>query len=144
MANSLKQTKNYSVDYRNDCFTTNVSCYPKDKDPLRDVVSDIAQYIHWMEHEYHCESTSRLSIDKSPRDDWYFKRVSWLHRLVSVLEISTAEISDRMRNMWIPDIEEKYGPSNVEESIKHFLQSWEIWGECRISLVGEVQTSPGR
>lgn len=121
------------VDYKNDCFRMNVSCQ-LDKDPLREVMSDIAQYIHWMEREYHYGSTSRLDMDKSLKDDWYFKRISWLHRLVNLLEIPTTEIANRMRTLWTPYIEEKYGPMNVEESIRHFLLSWEIWGKCRFSL----------
>jgi hypothetical protein len=137
----MPQTK-YSVDYKNDCFTMIIRCYLNDKDPVREVTSDIAQYIRWMEHEYHYGST--LDMDKSPKDAWYFRRVSWLHRLVNVLEISTAEIADRMRNMWAPNTETKYGPINVEESIKHFLSSWETWEERRFSLVGEVEMPLGR
>jgi hypothetical protein len=60
---------------------------------------------------------------------WYSGRVSWLHRLVNVLEIPQAEITDRMRNMWAPNTESKYGRVNVEESIKHFLSSWENIGK---------------
>jgi hypothetical protein len=114
----------YFVDYKNDCFRKNFSCYWKDKDPAREVTSSIALYIRWMEHEYHYGITS--SLDKSPKDDWYFRRISWLHRLVNALEISTVEIAERMRNMWMPETDSKYGPINVEDSIKHFLRSWDI------------------
>jgi hypothetical protein len=134
----------YSVDYKNDCFTMNASCYLDGRDPAREVTSHIAQYTRWMEHKYHYGSTWCLDMDKSPKDDWYFRRVSWLHRLVNVLETSTAEIADRMRNMWTPNTESKYGPINVEESIRHLLLSWEIWGKRRFSLVGEVETPLGR
>ena len=134
----------YSVDYKKDCFTTNVSCSWNYKNSARGVTSDIALYIRWMEHEYHYGSTSSLDIEKSPKEDCYFRRFSWLHRLVGVLEISTAEITDRMRNMGTADIESIYGHINVEESIKHFLQSWEIWEERRFSLVDEVETPLGR
>jgi hypothetical protein len=119
----MSQTE-YLVDYKNDCFMRNSRCYFGDKDPAREVTSDIARYIRWMEHEYHYGSTSGL--EKSLRDGWYFRRISWLHRLVNVLEISTAEITDGIRNMSTPNIESKYRPINLEESIKHFLRSWEI------------------
>ena len=122
-ANSMPQSE-YSVDYKNDCFEMNTRCYWNDKDPTREATSNIAEYIRWMEHEYHYGSTSGL--DKSPRDDWHFRRISWLYRLINELEISMAEIVDRIRNMWTQNTESKYGPINVEESIKHFLSSWEV------------------
>jgi hypothetical protein len=131
----------YLVDYKNDCFSTNFSCYWKDKDPAREVTSSIALYIRWMEHAYHYGITSRL--DKFPRDDWYFRRISGLYRLVNVLEISTAEIADRMRNMWMPKTDSKYGPINVQESIKHFLESWDI-GKRRVLPVSEFETPLAR
>ncbi len=107
------------MDYKNDYFTNFSTSYPTAKDPAREVTSDIAQYIRWMEHEYHHGSTSRL--EKSPRDDWYFRRISSLRRLVNALEISMAEIVDRTRNMWMPESERL--SFNVEESIKHFQES---------------------
>ncbi len=108
------------------------------------MASDIAQYIRWMEHEYSHGSTSPvLNIDTPAKDDWYFRRVSWLHRLVTVLEISTKKIADSMRNMPTPYKESKRRPINVEECIKHFLQSWKVWEERRPSPVGEVETPAG-
>jgi hypothetical protein len=124
------------VDYKNDQFIMHFSSGLIDKDPLRGATSDIAQYIRWIEHEYHYGNTSSLDRDKSSKDDGYLKRVSWLHRLVSALEISTTEISDDMRNMGTRNTEGKYGPIKVEESIKHFLQSWEVREERLISQVG--------
>ena len=122
----------YLVDYKNDCFIMNVSCYLQDKDPTRKVTSNIAQYIRWMEHKYHHGSIIS-ELDKAPRDDWYFRRISWLRRLINVLEISAAEIADRMKNMWIANVESKYGLMNVEESIVHFLRSWEVYEERRFA-----------
>ena len=124
----------YLADYKHDRFTMNINSHRDYKEPSKEVTSDIAQYIRWMEHKYHYGSTSCLDVDKSPKDDWYFKRHSWLHRLVSVLEISTTDISDRMRNVWRPKTEGKYECVNVDESIKHFLLSWEIWEERQPSL----------
>ncbi|KAF8855102.1 hypothetical protein BDZ45DRAFT_805312 [Acephala macrosclerotiorum] len=134
----------YLVDYKNDRFITNFNWWSWDKDLVREVTYDIAQYIRWMEHKYHYGSTSRLDMDKSTKDDWYFRRVSWLHRLVNLLEISTAEIADKMRDTWTPNTESKYRPVNVEESIKHFLLSWEIWEERQFPLVGEAEMPLGR
>jgi hypothetical protein len=76
-----------------------------------------------MEYEYHYGSASRLDIDQSAKEDFYSRRVSWLHRLINVLEISTAEIADSMRNTWTANTENKHGPINVEESIRHFASA---------------------
>jgi hypothetical protein len=140
-ANSMPQNKRlYLVDYRNDRFTTKTEYHPNPKDPAREVTSSIAEYILWMEHDYHCGSTSGL--DSFPREDWYFRRMSWLRRLVNILEISTGEIADSMRDMWTRNKESKYGPihPDVEESIKHFLSWGEIQEEHGFSPISKVET----
>ena len=132
----------YLVDYKNDCFRTNFSCYREDKDPAREVTSSIALYIRWMEHAYHYGITSRL--DKSPRDDWYFRRMSWLRRLINTLEIPTAKIAEEMRNKRMGNPEGSYADMDVEESIVHFLRSWEIYEEKNVSSsVSGVETLLG-
>jgi hypothetical protein len=127
----------YLVDYKNDCFTINTDYCLSHKYPAREVTSSIAEYILWMEHEYHCGSTSGL--DSSPREDCYFRRMSWLRRLVDFLEISTGEIADSMRNMWTRNKESKYGPLHLEESIKHFLSWGEIQEEHGFSPISKVE-----
>ena len=115
----------YVVDYKNDCYIWKSSCYFPDKDPTREVTSNIAEYISWMEHEYHHgDAMSRL--DKAPRDDWYFRRMSWLRRLINTLEIPTAKIAETMREKRMENPESSYGDIEMEESIVHFLRSWEI------------------
>jgi hypothetical protein len=129
------------VDYENDCFVRSVRSSLK-KVPLRGATPDIAGYILCMEHEYQSGSTSNLQVDNLPKDDWYSRRISWLHRLISALELSTA-IPQEMGNLCAPGKEERYGMLNVEEGIKHFRDTWEVWEERQISLAGEVETQPG-
>ena len=141
-ANVMLQDE-YVVDYKNDCFTMNLSCYWPDKDPTREVTSDIAEYISWMEHEYH-HGNAISKLDKAPRDDWYFRRLSWLRRLINTLEISTAKIAERMRNTRMGTPESSFGDMDVEESIVHFLRSWEICEDKNVSLsVSGVETLLG-
>ena len=133
----------YVVDYKNDCYIWKSSCYFPDKDPTREVTSNIAEYISWMEHEYHHgDAMSRL--DKAPRDDWYFRRMSWLRRLINTLEIPTAKIAETMREKRMENPESSYGDIEMEESIVHFLRSWEIYEENNVSLsVSGVETLLG-
>ncbi len=67
-ANALLQTA-FLVDHKNDCFKMDFTLYLNEKDPVRKATSEIAQYIRWMEHQYHHASTSRLNIDEYPKDD---------------------------------------------------------------------------
>jgi len=129
----------YSVDYRNDSFAMNFDWSFMSKDPLRSVTRDIAQYICWMEHEYRHGSTPRLDMDKFPNNEWYFRRVAWLHRLINALEISTTEIAEEMRAMVTPGFEGSSWIVNVQESIEHFLSWWEIGKERPFSLVSDVE-----
>jgi hypothetical protein len=129
------------VDHKNDRFECRTGCYLGNDDPAREVTSHIAQYILWVEHENDQRSTAGL--EKSVIDDWYFVRISWLHRLLNVLEISPAKINDSMRSIRTSHIESKYRPIDVEESIKHFLQSWEIQEGRRVAALGEAEPSPG-
>jgi hypothetical protein len=133
----------YVVDYKNDCYIWGSSCYFRDTDPTRDVTSNIAEYISWMEHEYH-HGKAISKLDKAPRDDWYFRRMSWLRRLINTLEIPTAKIAEIMRNKRVENAESSYGDMDVEENIVHFLRSWEIYEEKNVSLsVSGVETLLG-
>jgi ankyrin repeat protein len=127
LANVMLQDE-YVVDYKNDRFIMNLNCYLPDKDPTIEVTSDIAEYIFWMEHEYH-HGNAISKLDKAPRDDWYFRRMSCLRRLINTLEIPTAKIAERMRNKRMETPGSSFGDMDVEESIVHFLRSWEICEE---------------
>lgn len=133
----------YAVDYKNDCFRMNFSCYSRDKDPTREVTSNIAEYTSWMEHEYH-HGNAVSKLDKAPRDDWYFRRMSWLRRLINTLEIPTAKIAETMRNKRMANPEGSYGDIDMEESIMHFLRSWEIYEENVGLSVRGVETLLGK
>jgi hypothetical protein len=137
-ANAMLQK--YVVDYKNDRFMRILSCDFPDKDPMKEVTSDIAEYISWMEHEYH-HGNAISKFDKAPRDDWYFRRMSCLRRFVNTLEIPTAKIAERMRNKRMGNPGSSFGDMDVEESIVHFLRSWEIYEEKNFSLsVSGVET----
>lgn len=114
----------YTVDHKRDCFTTTIVSR---RDPFGEVKSHIATYVLWMEHEYHCGSTSHRN--RSLRDDWYLRRLSWLHRLIRVLEMSTEEIAEQMRKLSLSVMESQHESINVEEGIGHFLLSWAKWDQ---------------
>lgn len=112
----------YSVDHKNDCFKTHGIFLVKKNHPVQGVMVDIAEYVRWMEREYRHGSTLRLDRVKSSNDDWYSRRVSWLHRLINVLGIPRAEIADTMRNLRTANVGTDHGPIEVEEIMSHFLQ----------------------
>jgi hypothetical protein len=116
-ATNLKTQRGHSVDYENDRFKLDiVSCHIIVTDLPTKEQSDFVTYTIWMEHEYQYGNESGL-VDKSPRDDWYSKRISWLRRLVSALGMSTTEAFEIVRNEWILYME--------GEGIEHFLEAWE-------------------
>lgn len=127
------------MDYKNDCFRYPI-LYQQYENPVRTATSDIAEYIRWMENDYHIGDPSRTDRNNYSKEDWYFRRISWLHRLLDILEISPAQVVDMMKSMWTPETEMKYWTLDVQSSIKHFLLSWDVWGKRESSLVGEVET----
>lgn len=126
----------YQLDHKNDSFRMNVTFNLRAGNPAREVAYDITQYICWMEYEYHLRSPSRLDVHKSTRDDCYLKRISWLYRLINILEISTQEMVDRMRRIWTLNAEREHSAINIEQGIEHFLLSWET---CKVRQVSLVQ-----
>ncbi|TVY80661.1 hypothetical protein LSUE1_G007088 [Lachnellula suecica] len=113
----------HSIDSKNDRFMLNMTFSFPPRDVVGDVTSEVANYILWMEHEYHHGTTS--SVGDNIRDGWYAKRILWLYRLISILEISRDLIAEKMRKAWMRNRDNKHQAVIVEESIKHFLLSCE-------------------
>jgi hypothetical protein len=83
-------------------------------------------------------------LEKAPRDDWYLRGMSCLRRLINILELPTAKIAEILKKR-MANPESSYGALDVEESIVHFLRSWEIYKEKNVSLSGcEVETVLGK
>jgi len=112
-------SQDFSVDYENDRFTEHSIVYMT-MNPMEVVTSSIAKYICWMEHEYRKKST--LNMKTTPRDEWYFMRISWLYQLVQVFEIPLTKISEWM-DKYAEIINE---PLIGKESVKHFLRSFNL------------------
>lgn len=89
---------------------------------VRDAVSEIAQYVGWLEHEYNTKSEPL--INTSAREDWYLRRLSWVHRLIHVLEIPVQEVAKDIRLPSNESAESGFNPMDNEEHIEHFLSSW--------------------
>lgn len=125
--------KSFTVDRKNDCFIDHV-IYVKDpdRDPDRDSISKVTEYVLWLEHEYHAAQTSQ-HIDEPARDrdrdEWYARRTRWLCRLLSGLGIQTGKVTECMRRysqkelQYVSPEEYKLGMVEVEKGIKHFGQA---------------------
>ncbi len=132
------------VDYKDDRYIENFRCYSPDKDPTREAISNIVGYLSWMEHKFHY-GNAISKLDKVPRDNWYFRRISSLRRLINTLEISTTKIAETMRDRRMANSEGTHGDIDMEGSIVHFLWSWEIYEEKNVDLsVSEVEILVGK
>jgi DNA phosphorothioation-dependent restriction protein DptG len=88
------------------------------------VASDIANYLSWVENEYHAKHVS--SAGDNDIEDWYSRRLDWLYRLIEEFEVSTALIAQHMRKIHCDKSSSRYGDCDVEDSINHFTQSLAI------------------
>lgn len=85
-------------------------------------MSEIDQYVGWLEHEYNSKSKSLINI--SALEDWYLRRLSWAHRLTHVLEIPVQEVAKDIRLTSNKSAESGLNHMNNGEHIEHFLSSW--------------------
>ncbi|KAF4822461.1 Ankyrin repeat, PH and SEC7 domain containing protein secG [Colletotrichum siamense] len=110
------------IDYKNDCFT-----YTTDTDiclhqnPAPGVQSSICEYVLWMEREYHHGQMSKL--EKSTREAWYTKRISLLHKLLSIIEIPVESLVGRVRKLQPLYVDGRKDPIDPEPYMEHFRVS---------------------
>lgn len=114
------------MDYQHDSFIQEIEIDGW-RDPVRDVEGKISEFVYWMEQEYHSGNASQMN--DSLRERWYLRRFSWLHRLACALDISAAEVVDKMQNPRLRSQQGQSSPLNVEEGIGHFLSTWADWEE---------------
>ncbi|KAI5456369.1 hypothetical protein BGZ63DRAFT_496357 [Mariannaea sp. PMI_226] len=118
------QRASYTVDYERDEYIGGtVDMATLTQDPVKEVKSDLARYVAWLEYEYDSKRTNILHASK--RDDWYSRRLPWVYRLTNVLEIPVREVADEALQLLSKDpLEEGLQPVNHKKKITHFLSSW--------------------
>jgi hypothetical protein len=84
----------------------------------------MGEYAFWLEHEY-CRTKSSPP-NSHPRDQWYYKRISWFVNLMEVMEVTTNDIVQRMTEIRIEETM-SIKPEKVDKGgiIDHFKTSAE-------------------
>ncbi|RSL56181.1 hypothetical protein CEP54_008989 [Fusarium duplospermum] len=119
--------RRYYVDYENDRFASKDERDPgPSSNQIRIVVICVSSYVLWLERRFR-KSESSDQATQNPWRDGYLRRLSWLHYLCNVMEVSTEELIGGLRRIVAFDSETTGEKKSVDGDIEHFCQSWEEW-----------------
>ncbi|RSL72143.1 hypothetical protein CEP53_001197 [Fusarium sp. AF-6] len=119
--------RRHYVDHENDRFA-----FEDERDldyspnQIRVVVMCVSSYVLWLERRFR-KSESSGQATGNPWRDGYLRRISWLHYLCNVMEISIEELIVGLRYK-VSFKSKRTGEKNIADGdIEHFCQSWEEW-----------------
>ncbi|RMJ15235.1 hypothetical protein CDV36_005102 [Fusarium kuroshium] len=119
--------RRHYVDHENDQFAAQFQRNPySSSNQIRIVVSSVSSHVLWLERRFR-KSESSDEATGNPWRDGYLRRLSWLHYLCNVMEISTEELIRGLRHEAALDNMRTGEKKVVDGDIKHFCQSWEEW-----------------
>ncbi|RSM08691.1 hypothetical protein CDV31_008033 [Fusarium ambrosium] len=115
------------VDHENDQFGVKGEWnFASSSNQIRIVLLCVSSYILWLERRFR-KSESYGQATGNPWGDGYLRRLSWLHYLCNVMEISTEELIVELRREVALDSKMTSEKKSVDADIEHFCQSWEEW-----------------